>query len=56
MDTNGDGVLNTKELGSVLRTLARAPTEAELQNMIEVIDKDGRFWRRTEILDHLVVG
>ena len=42
MDTNGDGVLNTKELGSVLRTLARAPTEAELQNMIEVIDKDGR--------------
>ena len=30
-DTDHDGVINSKELGSVLRQIGQNPTEAELQ-------------------------
>ena len=30
-DTDRDGVINSKELGAVLRTIGQNPTEAELQ-------------------------
>ena len=30
-DTDKDGIINSKELGAVLRTIGQNPTEAELQ-------------------------
>ena len=40
-DENGDGVITTKELGNVMKTLGQNPTEAELQDMINEVDADG---------------
>ncbi|XP_058505088.1 calmodulin-like [Solea solea] len=36
-----DGTINTKELGTVLRTLGINPTEEALQDMINEVDADG---------------
>ena len=33
-DTDCDGQINTKQLGSVLNSLGSNPTEAELQDMV----------------------
>ncbi|KAM7158788.1 calmodulin-alpha-like [Molossus nigricans] len=38
LDKDGDGTITTKELGTVLRSLGRNPTEAELQDMINEVD------------------
>ena len=40
-DTDHDGVINSKELGAVLRHTGQNPTEAELQDMVNEVDKDG---------------
>ena len=40
-DKNGDGVITTKELGEVMRTLGENPTETELVHIINEVDIDG---------------
>ncbi|XP_037953621.1 neo-calmodulin-like [Teleopsis dalmanni] len=40
-DTNGDGSINVRELGTVMRSLGENPTEAELKDLISEIDADG---------------
>ncbi|XP_023347176.1 calmodulin-beta isoform X1 [Eurytemora carolleeae] len=40
-DTAGAGVISSKQLGKVLRFIGQNPTEAELQDMVNEVDKDG---------------
>ena len=40
-DKDGDDTITTKELGTVMQSLGQNPTEAELQDMINVVDADG---------------
>lgn len=39
-DLDGDGVITTRELGSVMRTVGLNPTEAEILNFIKEADTD----------------
>jgi len=40
-DKDGDGIVTTTELGTVMRSLCQNPTESELQDMINKVDADG---------------
>ncbi|XP_071164321.1 calmodulin-like isoform X1 [Mytilus edulis] len=40
-DQDGDGMITTKELGTVLGQLGMHPSEAELHDMIDAVDSDG---------------
>ena len=40
-DKDGDGMITTKDLSSVMRSLGQNPTEAELQDSIQDVDTDG---------------
>ena len=42
-DRDNDGIITTKELGAVMRTLGQNPTENELENMINEVDVDGEW-------------
>ena len=42
-DKNGDGVITTKELGEVMRTLGENPSESELVQIINEVDIDGEL-------------
>ncbi|KAM7482894.1 hypothetical protein LguiB_007477 [Lonicera macranthoides] len=39
-DQNGDGVISSNELGSVMKSLGQNPTEDEVQSMIKEVDAD----------------
>lgn len=39
-DKNGDGAIDVKELGQVMRSLGQDPTEGELKDMIHDVDSD----------------
>ena len=39
-DKDGDGLITTKELGTVMRSLGQNLSEEELKSMIEDVDKD----------------
>ena len=41
-DKNGDGVISCKELGTVMRSMGQNPTEAEIRDMINEVDADGK--------------
>ncbi|XP_059859043.1 calmodulin-like, partial [Delphinus delphis] len=40
-DEDGDGAISTRELGTVLRSPGQKPTEAELQDLVGELDRDG---------------
>ncbi|XP_027692216.1 calmodulin-alpha-like [Vombatus ursinus] len=41
-DKDGDRTITTKELWTVMQSLGQNPTEAELQDMINQVDVDGK--------------
>ena len=42
-DKDGNGVITTQELGTVMRSLGQNPTEGELQDMIHEVDVDSKY-------------
>lgn len=50
-DQDNDGVITTKELGTVLLQLGMNPSEAELHDMIDAVDSDGKMYVPVFILE-----
>ena len=40
-DSDGNGTISTRELGSALRCMGQNPTHSELQDMVNAVDSDG---------------
>ncbi|XP_037959812.1 neo-calmodulin-like [Teleopsis dalmanni] len=40
-DADGDGAITTTEVGTLLRSLGQTPTEAEVREMVSLIDTNG---------------
>ena len=40
LDKDGDGTLDTKYVGTIMRSLGQSPTESELRNIIGEVDAD----------------
>ncbi|XP_021344468.1 calmodulin-like, partial [Mizuhopecten yessoensis] len=40
-DSDGDGTITTKELGTVMRSLGQNPTDADIHDMVALVDSDG---------------
>lgn len=41
-DVNGDGTITVAEIGTVLRSLGQNPTEADIELLVNSMDKDGK--------------
>ena len=41
-DKDGDGVITSCELGTVMRSLGQNPSETELRDMVNEVDSDGQ--------------
>lgn len=51
-DKDLDGRITATELGIVMRSLGQRPTEAELKNMVTMVDQDGRRTPPASHSDH----
>lgn len=40
-DANSDGVISYEEIGTAMRALGQNPTEAEVAELMDKVDKDG---------------
>jgi calmodulin len=49
-DKDGDGRITEDELGTVLRSLGQDPTQTELKDMINDVDKDGELFTSSELI------
>merc|ERR1712142_727350 len=40
-DSDADGAVNVREVGMILKAVGQNPSEAEIQDMVMAVDKDG---------------
>jgi len=40
-DSDADGVVTSVEVGQIMRSIGQNPSEAEIQDMVNTVDKDG---------------
>ena len=54
-DKNGDGMITTEELGTVLFKLGQRPTLRELQSLIRSVDADSKDAYFVKLTWHVVI-